>query len=107
MEVQVREEEGLAFQYHERITGRALDGWSLRSYTGLRVGCIKAGEERGMNIEVEGWREVSGIAQNAFWVKRREQRVKNASTSQRCCAHKNNKLVFQICTCKNCIGFMC
>lgn len=29
------EEEGLAFQYPERITGRALDGWSPWSYMGL------------------------------------------------------------------------
>ena len=59
MEVRVREEDGLAFQYPERITGRALDGWSPRSYMGLRGGCIKGGEERGMNVEVEGWGKVS------------------------------------------------
>lgn len=62
VEVRVREEEGLAFQYPERITGRALDGWSPRSYMGLRDGHMKGGEERGMNIEVEGWGEVSGAA---------------------------------------------
>lgn len=45
VEVWVREEEGLAFQYPGRITGPALDGWSLRSYIGLRDGCIKGGEE--------------------------------------------------------------
>lgn len=45
VEVQVREEEGLAFQYPERITGRALDGWSPQSYTGLRDGCIKSRRE--------------------------------------------------------------
>lgn len=44
VEVWVREEEGLAFQYPERITGRALDGWSPRSYMGLRDGRIKRGE---------------------------------------------------------------
>lgn len=48
MEVRVREEEGLAFQYPERITGRALDAWSPRCY--MRGGCIKGGEEKGMNI---------------------------------------------------------
>lgn len=62
VEVRVRQEEGLAFQYPERITGRALDGWSLRSYMGLRDGGIKGGEERGMNREVERWGEVSGVA---------------------------------------------
>lgn len=62
VEVRVREEEGLAFQYPERITGWALDGWSPRSYMGLRDGRMKGGEERGMNIEVEGWGEVSGAA---------------------------------------------
>lgn len=55
VEVRVREEEGLAFQYPERITGQALDGWSLQSYMGLRDGRIKGGKEKGMNIEVEGW----------------------------------------------------
>lgn len=40
-EVRVREEDGLAFQYPERITGRALDGWSPRSYICPRDGCIK------------------------------------------------------------------
>lgn len=44
VEVRVREEEGLAFQYPERITARALDGWSPRSYTGLRDGRMKGGE---------------------------------------------------------------
>lgn len=62
VEVWVREEEGLAFQYPERITGRALDGWSLWSYIGLRDGRIKGGEERGMNIEVEGGVKVSSVA---------------------------------------------
>ena len=62
VEVGVREEEGLAFQYPERITGQALDAWSLQSFRGLRDGCIKGGEGRGMNIEVTGWREVSGAA---------------------------------------------
>lgn len=52
--LRVREEEGLAFQYPERITGEALDGWSPWSYTGLRDGRIKAGKHRGMNIGVEG-----------------------------------------------------
>lgn len=42
VEVQVREEEGLAFQYPERIKSRALDGRSLQSYTG----CMKGEEER-------------------------------------------------------------
>lgn len=40
-------EEGLAFQYPERITAMASDGWSPWSYMGLRGGCIKGGEKRG------------------------------------------------------------
>lgn len=48
--MQVREEQGLAFQYPERITGQALDGWSLQSYMGQRDGCMKGGEERGINL---------------------------------------------------------
>lgn len=46
VEVQVREEEGLAFQYPERIKSRALDGGSPQSYTGPGDGRMK-GEERG------------------------------------------------------------
>lgn len=40
-EVRVREEDGLAFQYPERILGRALDGWSPRSYMRPGDGRIK------------------------------------------------------------------
>lgn len=42
VEVQVREEEGLAFQYPERIKSRALDGGSPQSSAGR----VKAEEER-------------------------------------------------------------
>lgn len=53
MEVQVREEGGLAFQYPERITGQALDGWSLQtSMGGMYEG--RRGE-RDKHIEVDGW----------------------------------------------------
>lgn len=50
-------EEGLAFQYPERITCRALDGLSLWSYIGLRDGLMSGGEERGMNTEMEEWED--------------------------------------------------
>lgn len=50
VEVQVREEEGLAFQYPERIKSRALDGGSPQSYTGPGDGRMK-GEERGGRVE--------------------------------------------------------
>lgn len=50
VEVQVREEEGLAFQYPERIKSRALDGGSPQSYTGPGDGRMK-GEERGGRAE--------------------------------------------------------
>jgi len=48
VEVRVREEDGLAFQYPERITDPALDGCSPQSDMGLSGGCIKGGEERGI-----------------------------------------------------------
>lgn len=51
-EVQVREEEGLAFQYPERIKRRALDGGSPQSYTGR----VEGEEEGGRRVGEEGGR---------------------------------------------------
>lgn len=58
-EVRVREEDGLAFQYPERITGRALDGWSPRSYMRPGDGRIKGRRGERDEGEREG---VSGAA---------------------------------------------
>lgn len=65
-EVQVREEQGLAFQYPERITGQDLDGWSPQSYMGWRDGRMKGGEERDKYIEGDGWGEVRSAR---LWVR--------------------------------------
>lgn len=63
VEVRVREEEGLAFQYPERITARALDGWSPQSYTGLRGGRMKGGErEERAGCRSAGMGRVRGAA---------------------------------------------
>lgn len=50
----------MAFQYPERITGQALDGWSLQSYMGRRDGRMKGGE-RDKYIEVDEWGEVRSV----------------------------------------------